>query len=132
MDATPEVIAEVRHLIRNVRMVKRRVRNPHYFTPRPEDWKWIQEERLDSSWHTEACPYSIGQANWYHLDCPSGITYVVCHPCQPKDAPYYLHSWCNSEEWVSPKETPTYNGPSTCWPAATAEPVIQVTKVKRT
>lgn len=120
VDSTPEVIAELRHLIRNVPMVKRRVRNPHYFTLAPYDWKWIQEERLSTSWHTWVCPYSIGQANWYSLDCPSGLTYVLCHPTEPKGAPYYLHSWCRTEEWVAPSaDTQRARGPSKVWPDAT-------------
>lgn len=127
---TPEALDEIRGLIRDVPLMRRKLRNPHYFTIRPEDWKCLQEERITSnSWHTMVCPYSIGQANWSSLNCPSGITYVLCLPTQPKGAPYYLHSWCLTSEWVPPPDDPKTPGPSTVWPAATAEPVIQIAKL---
>jgi hypothetical protein len=131
----PGWVSEAKRLTRHVPVWRRKVRG--------WDWVDISDEDLDhietSLWPngtahtTKDSPYStatLASVHYYH--CPSGRTYTVHTPMVHGDGISWLHCWCLTSEWVAPPEEPQPSYGGSCWPAATAEPVIQIAMVKKT
>jgi hypothetical protein len=129
----PGEVKEVKRMVRHVPVIRRRVLG----------WAWVEisDEDLDhietALWPAEHsrwinnCSYNNGSAMVYYYHCPSGRTYTV-HTPNVMNGPSWLHSWCLTSEWVPPPPEPKREHKPTVWPTSTAEPVIQITRVKPT